>query len=93
MWMPLFIGDYIADTRRLTLEQHGAYLMLIMDYWRNGPPPDDDATLARILSIDVTHWKRIRNAVSPFFQIDGGLWRHRRIDEEYVKAKDKPAKL
>lgn len=89
MWMPLFIGDYLADTRRLTLEQHGAYLMLIMDYWRNGPPPDSDPTLARILAISESDWKALRPVIEPFFTIEGGKWRHGRIDQEFSRAADK----
>src|SRR5699024_9631718 len=42
IWMPLYVRDYLGATSRLTTEQHGAYMLLIMDDWLNGPPPDDE---------------------------------------------------
>jgi uncharacterized protein YdaU (DUF1376 family) len=42
-WMPFYVGDYLSATGRLTTEQHGAYLLILLDYWKNGPPPNDDA--------------------------------------------------
>jgi uncharacterized protein YdaU (DUF1376 family) len=85
--MPFYIGDYLGDTQRLTTEQHGAYLLLILDYWRNGPAPDDDAVLQQITKLDSKGWKRCRPAISRLFQTVDGEWRHKRIDAELVKAK------
>lgn len=86
-WMPFYIGDYLGDTQRLTTEQHGAYLLLILDYWRNGPAPDDDAVIQQITKLDKVGWKRCRPAISRLFKIVDGEWRHKRIDAELVKAK------
>jgi uncharacterized protein YdaU (DUF1376 family) len=91
-WMPFYPGDYLADTSRLTLEQHGAYLLLILDYWRNGPPPDDDATLARILGITAGAWRRIAPSIRAMFRPVDGLLRHKRIDAEKEGATNRKAK-
>lgn len=85
-WMPLYIGDYLQDTTRLSTEQHGAYLLLIMDYWTNGPLPDDDAALAQVTRLQPAAWKKLRPAIARLFQIADGEWRHKRIDEELDKA-------
>lgn len=85
-WMPLYIGDYLQDTTRLSTEQHGAYLLLIMDYWTNGPLPDDDAALAQVTRMQPAAWKKTRPALSRFFSVENGEWRHKRIDEEHARA-------
>lgn len=85
-WMPLYVADYLADTRRLTTLEHGAYLLLIMEYWRHGSLPDDDARLARIVGMDPIDWMEIRDNIAVFFD-DG--WRHKRVDEELKTQSDR----
>lgn len=88
-WMPLYVGDYLASTSRLTTEQHGAYLLLIFDYWREGPPPDDDQVLAQITRMSPHAWSIARAVLAKYFSIEDGQWRHARIDREIGLAREK----
>ncbi|MET4289232.1 uncharacterized protein YdaU (DUF1376 family) [Bradyrhizobium sp. LA8.1] len=85
-WFPFYVGDYTRDTARLTTEAHGAYLLLMLDYWVNGAPPDDDETLATITKLPVTIWKKRRLALVKFFKVQDGHWVHGRIEKELARA-------
>lgn len=87
IWMPLYIADYLSATSRLTTEQHGAYLLLIMDYWKNGAPPNNDQVLAQITKLSPDAWSNARTMLQPFFEVHDGLWVQHRIETEMVKAK------
>lgn len=82
-WMPLYVGDYLRDTRDLNTLQHGAYLLLIMHYWQHSALPSDEARLAAIAGLSVAQWRRIREAVAAKFA-DG--WKHKRIEAELAKT-------
>lgn len=86
IWMPLYVADYLADTGRLTTEQHGAYLLIIMDYWRNGAPPDDDAVLAQIARMTPDAWRNARSILQAFFEQCSGMWVHKRVEQELAAA-------
>jgi uncharacterized protein YdaU (DUF1376 family) len=77
--MPLYVGDYLGDTGHLTTPQHGAYLLLMMHYWRKGELPDDDRQLSKITKLPLKTWCDYRPVLQGFFH-DG--WRHKRIDAE-----------
>ena len=87
--MPLYIGDYLADTRHLTTIQHGAYLLLIMHYWQRGELPADHESLKRIAGLHgvdgQNQWRSICKAIAPFFDEN---WRHKRIDAELKKSRE-----
>ena len=69
--MPLWIGDYIRDTRHLSCEEHGAYLQLLMAMWiTRGPLEMDDARLARICSLPLKKWRQMSPTVLAFFQVE-----------------------
>ncbi len=88
IWMPLYWGDYARATGHLNATMHGAYMMLTKHYWCTGEPlPDDDAVLWRVACCDSPdEWARIRPTIGKFFQIADGLWKHKRIDAELLKA-------
>ena len=92
LWMPLYIGDYMSGTSRLTTEQHGAYLLLIMDYWKNGALPDNDAILAQITRLSLDAWSMHRAVLERFFAVEGGEWTHKRIEREMESAREKKQK-
>ena len=81
-WMPLYVGDYLGDTGHLTTAQHGAYLLLMMHYWRKGQLPDDDRQLSKIAKLPLKTWCEYRPTLQDFFY-DG--WKHKRIDAELEK--------
>lgn len=68
-WFPLYVGDYLADTMHLSTQEHGAYLLLLMHSWRNGPLPSEDRQIARIARLAVRDWARVRDAVMAFFTL------------------------
>lgn len=82
-WMPLWVADYLRDTRGLCAAEHGAYLLLIMEYWTVGCLPADDDRLARIASMTPQEWKKAKPVVQSFFH-DG--WKHKRVEDELAKA-------
>ena len=88
-WMPFFIGDYIADTLHLTTEQHGAYCLLIMAYWRNkGPLSENSERLASTCKLSGETWEKTMPVIKEFFDTTTcpGKWAHKRIDFELAAA-------
>jgi uncharacterized protein YdaU (DUF1376 family) len=89
-YMPFFVSDYLADTGHLSTIEHGAYMLLIMSYWKSGGSlPDDDGKLSRIARVPAEEWAKIRPTLADFFQVSGGKWSHRRIDDELTIAESR----
>jgi uncharacterized protein YdaU (DUF1376 family) len=84
--MKLFVGDYLADTGHLRTIEHGAYLLLIMHYWRTGPLPDDARKLASVARMSPREWAMHGAAVCAMFTATDGVLRHKRVDAEMAAA-------
>lgn len=88
--MPLFCDAYLGDTMPLSLEEHGAYLKILIVTWNNNgqPLPDDDVRMARILGISLARWRdKIKPAISPFFDMTGGTFVQSRLEKEWAYCK------
>ena len=68
-WMPIYWGDYLADTSNLTTLEHGAYLLLIAHYWQHGGIPNDDRQLHRITRCPNNQWKKVWANLQPYFSV------------------------
>jgi uncharacterized protein YdaU (DUF1376 family) len=89
-WFP---SDYMRDTRRLSQQEHGAYFLLLNEYFLTGEPlPDDDSILSRItLSTTLSAWLSVRSACAQYFIIKDGIWFHKRCDDEITFSKNSVA--
>ncbi len=85
--LPVYTDAYLGDTMHLSLEEHGAYLKLLMIIWRNnGPIPDDDQRIARMLGITTQRWKeKLKPTISTFFDLSSGTWLQKRLENERKK--------
>lgn len=92
-YLPLYTADYLADTSHLTTLEHGAYMLLIMNYWQRGKAlPADDRKLARIAGLGPREWKRVKATICEFFEVSCDTWFHTRLESELHKLRDKSLK-
>ena len=92
VWMPIYVGDWDADTRDLSCEEDGAYWRLIRHYWRRGAPPDADRKLATIVGVPLSRWVKMRPALIQFFELRDGVWFHKRVEHEIAEASKRKQK-
>jgi uncharacterized protein YdaU (DUF1376 family) len=94
IWMPLYIGDILADTSHLDAERFGCYMLWLMHYWRKGPLSGNLADLVGIGKLRCADAPSIAQALlSEFFTLNGdGRWHQKRSDLEIAKWQDKSLK-
>jgi len=92
-YMQLYVSDYLADTAHLNATQHGAYMLLLMNYWQRGKPLDNsNDRLAFVARLTPEEWLDNKEVLSEFFNIDGETWSHTRIETDLEKVREKSAK-
>jgi uncharacterized protein YdaU (DUF1376 family) len=77
---------------RLSTLHHGAYFLLLLEYWSNGPLPDDAVTLAAIARMSPAGWRRVGPAILPFFRRENGRLYQKRSDFERQRVETRRLK-
>lgn len=85
--MQFYVADYLADTRHLTTEEHGAYLLLIFSYWQTAKPLDK-RRLARIAGLPNERWACVEQVLNEFFIDTGDEWVHARIEADIESVEE-----
>jgi len=99
IWMPIYLGDYMKDTHRLSTEEHGAYLLLLMELWiSNGILKKNPLVLSRLVRTDIRNFESvIWPALEDYFVIEGNpevghFISHNRLNEELFKSRERRIK-
>lgn len=90
-YMQLYIADYLADTMHLSAEEHGAYLLLMFNYWQTGRAIPKNR-LAKIARISSERWGAVEESLREFFIDNGTEWTHERIENDLAAVRDVLAK-
>lgn len=92
--IPYFGDAYMADTRHLTLEEHGAYHLLLLIAWRspNCALPDDDKRLCQMLGVTPKKWAALKPTVMSFWTRCEHGWEQKRLTKERRWVEEKSRK-
>jgi uncharacterized phage protein (TIGR02220 family) len=86
-YMQFYVADYLADTGHLTTEEHGAYLLLIFNYWQTGKPLRKDR-LSTVARLSNDRWILVEQSLKEFFHDNGETWAHFRIEGDLVSVQE-----
>jgi len=81
IFMPVFIGDYLKDTRHLSTEEHGAYFLILLEMWiKGGKLPF--STLHRIALFSPEKFDKVWVNIEQFFTKKNGEITQKRLRKE-----------
>jgi uncharacterized protein YdaU (DUF1376 family) len=92
-YMQLYVADYLADTAHLNAAQHGAYLLLLMNYWQRGKAlRNDNGRLANVARMSNEEWNVNREVLEEFFEVTDEEWIHHRVEKDLEAVRSKSEK-
>lgn len=93
-YMPFPVLQFSIDTMAMDAAESGAYAHLLMAYWLNrGPLDNNEADLAMAARLTIASWHKVRPIVAEFFKV-GERWSHQTMDDVlarlFAKTKNRP---
>lgn len=87
-YLALYTGDYLRDTRHLSMSEHGCYLLLLMHCWdQRGPLPNDERKIAGICNArSGDEIEAMRRVLNEFFTLMEDGWYNARMQAEIERA-------
>jgi len=82
--LPLQTEKFLADTRHLTTQQVGAYMLMLMMAWRqeDNSLPNDDEYLARITGLGKKTWEKNKGTLLEFWKLKvNNRWSQKKLDD------------
>lgn len=97
-YMQLYVADYLAATAHLTAAEHGAYLLLLFNYWQRGESfkAKDQQTLNKRLAcvarMSNEEFEQIKETLQEFFVCTETEWSHDRVEKDLEAIRQKSEK-
>ena len=92
IWIPIYIGDFLADTAHLDATASGAYLLLLFHCWRKGAILNNLNTVITIGKLHGENAPSIAQALlEEFFEYSASTetWTNPRLERERMKWRGK----
>lgn len=88
--MPLYTGAYLEDTRGLSPQEHGTYLLLLIYCWdRQSPVPLDEQEQGRICNAHSdSELETLRRILNTYFTRRPDGWHNTRMTAETARANE-----
>lgn len=86
-YMKFYPKDYLGDTTTLTLEEHGAYLLILFLMWGNGGYLKfNQKDLARHLGVSVPKFNKIWFKICVYFHQEKDEISNNKMQQLYAKT-------